>query len=72
MITKHKVLNGIAMIGEMDAAPLLIYLREKENTDYKGMEARSIYRTKIGVVFDAPPPALHVHTNTNRETLKVW
>ena len=65
MITKHIVSNNIAMRGETDVPPLLFCLREKENIDHKVTETRSGKRTNIGVMLDAPPPALPVHTNAN-------
>ena len=70
MITKHRVSNEILMKGETDVVPPPLRLRKKENTAHRLTEARSWYRTNIGVVFDAPPPALPVHTNTNGKNYK--
>ena len=72
MIIKHRVSNDISMRVETDAAPPLIHLRERENTFHKVTEARSRERTNIGDVFDAPPPYLPVHTNTNVENYKKY
>ena len=58
------------MRSKKDVAPLMICLREKENTSHKGMEARSKDKTNIGVVFEAPLQALPVHKNTNSENYK--
>ena len=37
---------------------------------HKGTDDRSGERTNIGVVFDASPPALPIHTKTNNENNK--
>ena len=70
MITKYRVSNKIVMRGETDVAPPLLHLMEKENTAHKGTETRCGEITNIGVVFDAPPPALPIHTNTNGKNYK--
>ena len=54
------------MSGEPDVAPPLLRLREKENISHKVTEARSRDRKNIGVMLDAPTPALSIHTNTDR------
>ena len=70
MITKPRVYNDISMRGEMDAEIRLLRIMEKENNAHKGTYARSGEITNIGVVFDAPPLALPVHTNTNGKNYK--
>ena len=70
MITKHRVSNDISMRGEMDVAPPMLRIREKENTAHKGTEARSGIITNIRVVFDAPTQVLPVNKNTNSEKCK--
>ena len=58
------------MSGEPDVAPPLLRLREKENISHKVTEARSRDRKNIGVMLDAPTPALSIHTNTNGKNYK--
>ena len=65
MITKHIVSNDISMRGEIDAVPLPLYQREKVNTVHGNMQASYGDITNLRVVFDAPSPALSVHTKTN-------
>ena len=70
MITRHRVSDDIAVRGETDMALPLLRLREKENISHKGTESMSGDRTNLGVFFDAPPPALPIHTKTNGKNYK--